>query len=416
MFARSWASVVVILVTGAANLRAAEAVFRRIDGQPTDVSVDGSILIASTSYQISHSYLIRPDGTSLEIDALPDDFFGATTAVSLSNDGTIVAGSAGSRSQFGFAWIKKPDEDFHRLGSFGGDRSFVRGMSANGQVVVGIASDSEQHYHGFRWTEETGMTAVDGIPNALESLVYGVSSDGRVILGGSTFLCPECDPGYIDYDDDCNGVCPPPIARYHETFLWTSETGAVSIGRPLAPNTAPNASGKLETPQSVNAHAMSDDGSTIVGTTSGPNGSFVWRAETGFLPLPNLQRFGHSFYPSDVSADGNLVVGLVAGAGAVVWTPQRGTQLLETVLADEYGLGEEMSNAFLERATFVSADGRTIAGIDGDDRWWIVNLAHSISAPEPTTIQLLLASIFVSTMTARRHRGCRSLPKSETVT
>ena len=259
-------------------------------------------------------------------------------------------------------------------------------MSADGQTVVGITNDAHGRFVGFRWTSEIGMTAVDGLPNAVESTASGISADGHVIVGGSTFICPVCDPGYVAYD--CAGSCPPPVAKYHETLLWTIDNGAVSIGRPMPIDTTPDEHGLLPLPQSVNAHGFSDDGTTIIGTTSHPNGSFVWRAETGFQLLPKLTGHFHDFYPLDVPADGNLVVGHIPGAGAVIWTPGRGTQLLETVLATEFGLADKMEAIFLEQATLVSGDGRTIAGHAGDDTWWVVRLTHSITVPEPGAIQL----------------------------
>jgi uncharacterized membrane protein len=194
-------------------------IFHRIGGWPVDVAGDGAILVKSKSYYLPrYSYLISSVGESTEIDA----FGGATVAVSISDDGTIIAGHGSVQHGLHcLAWIKKPGAGFQQLGTLGGDRSLVQAMSADGQTVVGITNDAQERFLGFRWTSESGMTAVDGLPDAVGSTAFGVSADGRVILGGSTFVCSECDPGLVAYD--CAGTCPPPVAKYHETFLWTKE-------------------------------------------------------------------------------------------------------------------------------------------------------------------------------------------------
>jgi hypothetical protein len=110
------------------------------------------------------------------------------------------------------------------------------------------------------------------------------------------------------------------------------------------------------------------------------------------------------FFPLDVSGDGSVVVGGVggscgincfAGPGAVIWDAIHGTRLLKEVLANEYGLG---GIPFLEHATFISADGLTIAG--RRDRTagggsWVVTLPWSPAVPEPWSISQLVLVIFL---------------------
>lgn len=85
-------------------------------------------------------------------------------------------------------------EDIPRLDS---TLSFGRDVSADGSVVVGSG------LHGFRWTEETGLESVGGLPPAqAAAVVLAVSADGNTIGGISN----------------------------SQAMVWTAESGATGLG------------------------------------------------------------------------------------------------------------------------------------------------------------------------------------------
>jgi probable HAF family extracellular repeat protein len=67
----------------------------------------------------------------------------------------------------------------------GGSESDVRGMNANGKVVVGGAQDASFHNQAFRWTAASGMVGLGSLPGGRGSAANGVNADGKVVVGGA---------------------------------------------------------------------------------------------------------------------------------------------------------------------------------------------------------------------------------------
>jgi probable HAF family extracellular repeat protein len=167
--------------------------------------------------------------------------------------------------------------------------SLANKISKNGSVVVGetiVHHDVPlvDQYRAFRWTAEEGMTELSVIPGGnAESVAYGVSADGSVIVGQS--------------DDGC-------CAEGGTAFRWTAATGMVSMG-------------SLGGPTNYGyAFQTSDDGSIVMGSmddgSSGPFGgvgfqAFRWTAATG------MQAFGQA--PNGVK----LEAASINGNGSVAW-------------------------------------------------------------------------------------------------
>src|SRR5438105_4002183 len=75
---------------------------------------------------------------------------------------------------------------FFGLGNLpGGNESLAYGVSADGSVVVG-ESDSASSQQAFRWTSGEGMVGLGYLAGAAYSYASGVSADGSVIVGAST--------------------------------------------------------------------------------------------------------------------------------------------------------------------------------------------------------------------------------------
>ena len=125
-----------------------------------------------------------------------------------------------------------------------------------------------------------------------------------------------------------------------QAFVWTRHEGLIPIGD------LPG--GEFFS----TAQAASHDGSVVVGTGSAEHGSqaFRWTRETGMTPLPRHPAGGTSF-AHDVSADGNVIVGAVLGAGVymqgVAWRDGGLTSFAERGIAS---------------LAAVSANGDTVAG------------------------------------------------------
>ncbi|MDM8008121.1 MAG: SUMF1/EgtB/PvdO family nonheme iron enzyme [Phycisphaerae bacterium] len=103
----------------------------------------------------------------------------------------------------------------------------------------------------------------------------------------------------------------------------------------------------------TSAEDVSVNGDYVVGYTSGKD-SFRWSAAGGFTLLSNPSQTAPNTYAEGVSADGNVVIGSVYGAGethAFRWTPQQGMEILGS-----------LSNGGGSRADDVSPDGRVIVG------------------------------------------------------
>ncbi|HET6304990.1 MAG TPA: PEP-CTERM sorting domain-containing protein, partial [Myxococcota bacterium] len=100
------------------------------------------------------------------------------------------------------------------------------------------------------------------------------------------------------------------------------------------------------------AHAVSADGTVVVGYGTSPAGreAFRWTAATGMVALGDLPGGSSTSFGFGVSADGSVIVGRgssASGPEAFRWT-QAGGML---------GLGDLPGGAFGSIATDVSADG-----------------------------------------------------------
>jgi uncharacterized membrane protein len=379
---------------------AAPATFRTIPESVVAISPSGTILTPSNS--------ISPSGVrSAEFNA-----FGVVTrATAISDDGSVIAGHGSTTTDdFYHGWIRRSDGLYQPIGSLGGGHSTVYGMSADGTQLVGTSRNSDGRQQGFHWSSTLSIRAVPFLPNAAEAYASSISADGRAVSGTATVLCPECQSNIVAWDCAL-ADCGPPTPSYRQAYIWTAAGGTKSLGSlPATQSTdfwfapvVPSGSTGKPLPPDSDANAISDDGTTVVGYAGGTglHSGFVWRAETGMLPIPNLGEFNTFFMPYDTSGDGSVVVGGIGGScgtncfsgpGATVWDAQHGTRLLKSVLVDHYGLGAAIGNTFLEAATFISADGLTLAGAVDRTKGggsWIVTL------PTPLTMTpTLLAGDF----------------------
>jgi len=145
-----------------------------------------------------------------------------------------------------------------------------------------------------------------------------------------------------------------------EAFRWSAETGIRAIGG------GPFGSRRWATGVSVDGSVVVGYGDSAAGVTV-----FRWTPEAGMVDL------GRGWGLA-VSGNGNIIVGRRTPPGAardeaIIWTPSAGITPLGGFLTSHYGL--DLSGWYLESATAVSADGRTIVGIgsfNGQPTGWLV--------------------------------------------
>jgi len=321
------------------------------------VSADGNVVVGESKSALGEPF----EGFRWENDVMssltaPGDPFFASSAYAVSADGLVVVGLGYSQAKpFSEAFRWTASDGVQGLGGFppvfAGSRAY--GVSGDGSVIVG-ESPSTTDMEAFRWTQSEGMVGI-GRLGWRDSTAYGVSADGSVIVG-------ESDS---------------PRTTNDEAFRWTQEEDMVGLGF-------------LDEPPDVDfssseARAVSSDGRVIVGVTSSPTGGQVFRWENGVMT-------GLGYPPAmpyAVSADGSVIAGEVGWLepwrGAFIWDEKNGIRLLKNVLVNECDL--DLTGWTLERATGVSADGRTFVGYgtnpDGLTEGWIAVI------PEPATLSLL---------------------------
>jgi probable HAF family extracellular repeat protein len=158
------------------------------------------------------------------------------------------------------------------LGTLGGSRSYAYDVSADGSVVVGSAENTAGQSRAFRWTQVGGMLDI-GTLGGSGSAAYGVSADGSVVVGSAENT-----------------------AGQSRAFRWTQVGGMLDIG-------TLGGSGSV-------AYGVSADGSVVVGSaenTAGQSRAFRWTQVGGMLDIGTLGGSGSVAY--GVSADGSVVVG-----------------------------------------------------------------------------------------------------------
>ena len=121
-----------------------------------------------------------------------------TAATGVSADGSVVVGSSTFNANFGQTkavyWKNGVDPTSLGFIGTGGSQpsSIARGISADGQTIVGESTDSASTAsfatRAFRWTQGTGIVALGPLPGVVGGfgVANAVNADGSVIVGGST--------------------------------------------------------------------------------------------------------------------------------------------------------------------------------------------------------------------------------------
>ena len=193
--------------------------------------------------------------------------------------------------------------------------SRAESVSADGSVVVG-SSGSSSVDEAFRWTAEGGMVGLGRLGDDPDSSAEDVSADGSVVVGysGNRFRSRQYPFVWDPADED------------YEAFVWTEADGMVGLGH-------------LPGHDWSKAYAVSADGSIVVGASYPAHRSaeaFIWDAEHGMRNLRDLLISEYQLelpdwalgHPSDISADGTVIVGNGEYGAWMVVIPEPSTIVL----------------------------------------------------------------------------------------
>jgi len=202
----------------------------------------------------------------------------------VNSDGSVVVGYSGSANgPEAFRWTEA--DGMVGLGDLDGGSffSYAHGVNSDGSVVVGY-SGSANGNEAFRWTEAGGMVGLGDLAGgSIYSEATDVNSDGSVVVG---------------YSGSANGT---------EAFRWTEADGMLGLGD--------LAGGSFFS----YAHGVNSDGSVVVGDSVSANGTeaFRWTQASGMVSVLDWLRAGGVAVDENISLsnahavsdDGNTVVG-----------------------------------------------------------------------------------------------------------
>jgi autotransporter-associated beta strand protein/probable HAF family extracellular repeat protein len=312
------------------------------------LSADGSV-VSGWSYNGNYqAYRWTAATGMLDLGSFPAGWFGPA-ATGISADGSIVVGSATNSNN-----LYKPESFFWTaqtgVVSLGLPASSATAISGNGSVIVGEFFQSNQHQQeAFRWNAMTGAVGLGFLPGDFESQALGVNADGTVVVGISA-----------------NGDNPN-LTRI-TAFRWTQPTGMVSLGVLSGADTY------------TAANAVSGDGAVVVGASAGVKSqAFRWTQATGMVGLGSLYAGGNS-QAYGISADGSVIVGYSSDVNnsngiATRWTAATGIQSIPAMLT---AVGVNLGGWELTTAYAASANGTVVAGVGfnpaGQDEAWIAQI------------------------------------------
>ncbi|WP_146450614.1 hypothetical protein [Bythopirellula polymerisocia] len=208
-----------------------------------DVSSNGDVVVGLASQATGfRGFRWTPQSGMTALGDLPGGF-DYSQANSISADGQITVGvSTGSSGDRAVRWIGANTTPLD-MGLPPGLTGFTeaKGVSGNGEVIVGVWGDGIFTNEAFRWTLLGGYELLDDLPGGLlDSVATQTNFDGSVIVGTG-------NPGDAVPD---------------EAFYWTESTGMRSLREVLLDAGADLSAWRtLDTPTS-----LSDDGRVIVGT------------------------------------------------------------------------------------------------------------------------------------------------------
>jgi uncharacterized membrane protein len=330
------------------------------------------------------------------------------TAANLSADGNVITGQTSynpfNGGQVGFRWtwddgmkwLEKPDGFFGTTYDF---TSFPHDLSADGSVIVG------QHWarvdpskQAFRWTAADGMTAFP----SFESLEL-VSPDGQIMLSGLKVFDATGNQLRV-LPTNLNDGSPLTNGSAHVSKVIQTNGDYYFYGDLIRKNQANtfsesylcrwNLAGVLEIlPNSISPGGhigdVTTDGSLVLVNDR------LWTAEKGFHQIPGLTGAGSA---AGMSGDGKVIV-FNTSSTPFIWDEQHGARALPQLLAQEYGLADQIAGWNLYYVYDVADDGTVISGEgrnpQGEREYWVVDL-RPVPEPQMATLCVIAAIALVA--------------------
>lgn len=338
------------------------------------VSADGSVVVGESGGDGTDGVrAIRwTRGGGLEALALPEPEtpdhmdLPQSQAIGVSADGRTAVGRYIIGRTGDTRAVRWTSEGVTRLGEFASiDSNAAYAVSGDGGFIAGAAEQMSGGGRAFRWSSGRGYDDLGYLPpdGALYSTAHGITDDGRLVVGASSFFSPDPEQSFAT-----------------EAVMWTAETGMVGLG---------DLPGGLHESEAL---AAAGDACAIVGYGTSLLGreAALWSAGS-LIGLGDLPGGLFDSRALSVSGDGSIVVGVGTterGEEAFIWTEALGMVSLHEYAAAH--LGADLSGWLLQVASDISEDGSTIVG------WGINPLGHTegfvltIPAPGSAAISGLL--------------------------
>lgn len=335
------------------------------------ISTDGKVLV--TYLQDANGDIglaVRRENGQMEYLSVPTGTK-ALEARALSDDGTVLVGNMvdehGRRQQA----FKYADGKMTYLGHLGRGDSQVVGISADGKVIAGnsVAGTPGANTQGFIYTDKDGMQPLGFLANGTFSRVNAISADGRVIIGQGNTVGGTTRWKAFKYTEsrklvnlgtlpDMDGSDALGVSANGEVIVGvaTGSTAYVRVSRAFKYTDAGGMKDIHGLGDQSSASDVSADGNVIIGTWSKTAtfelGSFKYTDKGSMINLGGLG--GKHTNAVALNADGSIIIGDAETANGVTvayrYTDQTGIVALQ-------GLGGDYSSA-----NAISADGKIILG------------------------------------------------------
>lgn len=263
-----------------------------------DASFDGSVIVGSCRTSgVEEAFLWTQAGGMVGLGDIPGGpIFSQAHAVTA--DGTIVVGFSQYANGRNEAFVWTAETGMLGIGDFGGTpipRCEAYDIAPDGSVIVGGVGGSDASVlpmKAAKWTWDGGWAFLGDIPGGPvgPSRAHAVNADGSIIVG-------QQGP-----------------ANANDAFWWTEATGPLSLG--------PLPSGYVD----ADATGVSPDGSLIVGSAKVSNISrvaMIWTPFTGWVPMGStltnivgIHVLGTIIDSPSLSDDGRTIVATTTG-----WEP-----------------------------------------------------------------------------------------------
>ena len=244
------------------------------------------------------------------------------TITDVSDDGRVAVGNGFSAGNKAFKWEAGVVTLVPGIVP-GTAATFAQGVSADGSVIVGRATNAEGRIRAYR-CEDGATSELAVLPGAAGSIheAFGVSPDGSVVVGGG---------GYELLKWDANGVSVVMDEQVRGRRCFVSDDGSVVAGAYKSGVSTSQAfrikDGVLIDLPGSRVYDMTPDGSVVLGM------GYRWdegvRTSMASLIPPDTFPDGvSSAYPRALSADGSMVAGTVCSSGDWLRGPMGRQRLL----------------------------------------------------------------------------------------